>query len=389
MNLEGSRIALINSDVCNPPTFMHLRIFGKFFVFTIKINFFYRMWQKLFGKRIKGLSKLTNKNDWLSLEQRYKMVKLATKKSKWIRPDCCVLRNKDNEQLSKFVSDLMGYFQSYFDNEFGVDYERVFFVKNSINGLNITSNDVRDAIKKDETIRYCTENDVVDYIEKYKLYTYSHNEHKFGTELELNSALSPIKRSRDPVGSLMSQSFSNAEPCSPTNINLFAEPIWKEKLFLSRHKATSLENIIRNNTSTPVYDNLTFEDMLKANEHWVNEMIKQTNGLRELKNDKSNGRTSLNKKVSFLSDDNSSKINATETVTKDKLLNSLLSIYDKKNEKSSTTVNSLMFPAIKIKNKYLTKVVDPDNTSDISVVFETDQNNYNKCCTLNTLESTV
>uniref|UniRef100_A0A0N4ZC89 CTP_transf_like domain-containing protein n=1 Tax=Parastrongyloides trichosuri TaxID=131310 RepID=A0A0N4ZC89_PARTI len=363
MSLKNAKVALISSDACNPPTFMHLRMFecAKNYIENemnchvtegiLHVNNFFSL--------------TTEKEDYISNEQRFKLTKLCCKRSKWIKADNWKINECQN--ILTYLLTLVIHYQNYYDKEFGHDVVKIIFIcennlfsllltkeysyylgkflckfnmlvvsfsmsqkaiqdmfkndclklyKNMIflvkDFFNIscpTSQEVREALKKNKTIRYCTENDVVDYIEKYMLYKSVSKSLPNKSQLSLNCYNNTIDNNKHSYTcnkvhhntyndyDIMSKSYTNdtTDFGYDQNQTNDVEPIWTSLLLSDSKKSKSLENIFKNGEHSPMYDNLTFDEMLEANERWVAEMLKQAEKLEEDLNNKN----CHNKKVSF------------------------------------------------------------------------------------------
>uniref|UniRef100_A0A0N5C9R3 CTP_transf_like domain-containing protein n=1 Tax=Strongyloides papillosus TaxID=174720 RepID=A0A0N5C9R3_STREA len=368
MNYDGTKIVLVSSDVCNPPTYLHLRMFecAKKYV-NICMN-------KQVTEGILHVNNFfpltTEKDDCISNDQRFRLTKLCCKRSKWIKADNWKINDCDNV-LSYFMT-LSLHYQEYYDNEFGRNIVKIIFIcennifpslkisENNIylekflNKFNIivisiiqlqnsfenmlttnflekyknnlhfvkdffniqfsTSQQLREALKKNETIRYCTENDVVDYIEKYMLYKKIPKSLKNESQVYNNIPQECDKRCFCNNKKLDSDKFLDCNkmlesyPNNNTTSTTFQndnEEIWTSLLKSDYKKSKSLENIFRTGEHTPTYDNLTMEEMLKVNDHWVSEMLKQADELEVNVNKKK--KQSFSRKILFSGDKNTNK----------------------------------------------------------------------------------
>ncbi|CEF60094.1 Nicotinamide mononucleotide adenylyltransferase 1 [Strongyloides ratti] len=376
MNNNETTFALLLSDVCNPPTYLHLRIL------ECAKNYVNNCMKKHATEGILHVNNFfpstTQKEDCISNDQRFKLSKLCCRRSKWIRADNWKV-NEFSNILSYFIN-LSLHYQKYYDNEFGKNVVKIificdnnfftslklidnnsfleeflnmfsmivvsidqsqkllpnlldgqflekhknnlFFVDNTFNTQFSTSQQVRDAIKRNETIRYCTENDVVDYIEKYMLYktaprllkNESQNYNNIQKECIKKCSCNNKINEKEKILSynIMTESYPNHSTF--LNYQKEGEPIWTSLAKPDYKKSKSLENIFYDGQCTPIYDNLRIDEMLKANEHWVSEMLKQADELEfNIK-----VKPSYSKKVSFTMNNNKdSKIN----VKDDNLIN--------------------------------------------------------------------
>uniref|UniRef100_A0A0K0EM80 CTP_transf_like domain-containing protein n=1 Tax=Strongyloides stercoralis TaxID=6248 RepID=A0A0K0EM80_STRER len=425
MNNNETKIALLLSDVCNPPTYLHLRIF------ECAKNYVKDCMKKHVTEGILHVnnffSSTTQKEDCISNEQRFKLSKLCCRRSKWIKADNWKI-NEFTNILSYFFT-LSSHYQKYYDNEFGKNVVKIIFVCDSdffsslitslkiiennsflekfLNNFNIivvsvgqsqnfftnilekdflekyknklyfvnntfntqfsTSQQIRDALKKNETIRYCTEHDVVDYIEKYMLYktpqsslkNESQNNYNLSTECKKICSCSNKKNYKEKFidHNIMAESYPNQGTLF--NSQKESEPIWTSIIKNDYKKSKSLENIFNNGQYTPVYDNLTIDEMLKVSEHWVKEMLKQADELEcDIKN-----KPTHSKKVSFSTNDEDNKIIEND----DKLINTnIVEIHNDKSNNKQNDINDVekflsMYDSLNLSTKAKLLNIQSDN----------------------------
>uniref|UniRef100_A0A8R1TVK1 Nicotinamide-nucleotide adenylyltransferase n=1 Tax=Onchocerca volvulus TaxID=6282 RepID=A0A8R1TVK1_ONCVO len=229
--LEGARVALLACGCYNPPTIMHLRMFESARDF-LEVRYGCEVVEGI----LSPVADYFGKPDLLSATHRYKMSELAVKSSTWIRADkweCTqqqwtrtllvlvhfkkMLDRKYNDTRLRLMllcgGDVVDSFKRMTSSgdylwdpsdiaailrDFGLvilarqnsepmktlnqlgyngqSLANVFVFEDTALPNDISSTRLRAAIRRGESIKYCTVDSVVDYIRKYQLYRIKNNQ---------------------------------------------------------------------------------------------------------------------------------------------------------------------------------------------------------------------
>ncbi|KAK0396902.1 hypothetical protein QR680_001904 [Steinernema hermaphroditum] len=318
------KIVLVSSGAFNPPTLMHFRMFERakdFFERTLGLEVLegivspcsdYNATPDLVASnhRLKMLQLITSRIDWISVDgweseqskhcpvlevlrnvqskMRKKhgagnirvmllcggdvmesFAKISPDVDAWRTNDLTeVVRNHGIVVISRmntnplrvvYMIDLLREFQ-----------KNIYVIEDETFASAMCSTKLRTAIRRSESIRFCTDDQVISYISKFGLYLPEKSlESTAETKLALPLSSGPGASPHDSV----KERHTDVQRNLPSRLEkkISNEPVWCGQASTSHLPLSSRESECTQTTITlesPIYDNVSFEEIVKASNSW-------------------------------------------------------------------------------------------------------------------------